>query len=326
MVKINKLKIKQVAEVVKKLPKTEKGLNFYSFYVNGKEIIAEDMYPALFHPATIDFFFFVSLHQYGFWRGDKNGYVGPLFGVFNEKKEKGSTLVWKSAKRALDKNPDIFSPSNLVQINSINKLAEIFYDDNGFINFPDPNTRLILTQEYSKWFIRHQTTPSKIVHGANSQKETLKTFRKMLRKIPGYNKDPLEKKILLLAMALTNRPEKFLKVNDHQNWSPIVDYHLMRVSLRLGMVELSPDQIKANQNRQWVGAKTEFEIRKAVYDAVSLLIKLSERPMSFIDEKLWTARKYCPETWAPDCKKCLFVKVCARKTNLFQPIFRTTAY
>jgi len=326
MVKINKLRIKQIAEVVKRLPKTEKGLNFYSFYINGKEIVAEDMYPRLHHPGTIDFFFFVSLHQYGFWHGDKNGYVKPMIGIFRGKQEKGSDLVYKSAKKALDKNLYIFSPSSLIEINSVDKLAKIFHDDNGFINFPDPHTRVTLTQEYAKWFFKKQVTPRNIVQEANAQNKPLKAFRKILREIPGYNKDPLEKKNLLLAMSLANRPEEFLEVKDPQNWAPIIDYHLMRVSLRLGLVELSPDQIKTNQNRLWVDAKTEFEIRKAVYDAISLLIKISNRPMPFIDEKLWMARKYCPETWAPDCKKCLFVKVCARKINLFQPVFRTTNY
>ena len=42
-------------------------LNFYSFTdPNGQEIIADKMYPALNHPQTVNFFFFLCAQQFGF--------------------------------------------------------------------------------------------------------------------------------------------------------------------------------------------------------------------------------------------------------------------
>ena len=56
------------------------------------------------------------------------------------------------------------------------------------------------------------------------------------------------------------------------------------------------------------------------------VIRESGHAMSFIDEKMWSARRYCPEMTMPNCPECVFSEVCKKRTELFQPIFRTTAY
>ncbi len=56
------------------------------------------------------------------------------------------------------------------------------------------------------------------------------------------------------------------------------------------------------------------------------LIEKSDRPMFFVDEKMWMGRKYCPEMTVPECEKCIFTSVCKKRVALFQPVTRTTAY
>ena len=326
MAHINESQVERVAQAMRDLLDAGRGLNFYSFHVGGKEIIADDMYPRINHPAAIDFFFFVCLHQYGFWEGDERGYVRPLTGVLGGNTAKGSELIWKSAMLALRRNPDIFSPSRLAEIDSFTRFSEIFHDDHGPIPFADPDTRVTITQRYATWFLWQNISPSKFVKEANEEDEPLRRFRAWLWEVAGYDKDPLEKKNLLLAMALAERPERFLWVTDPYNWSPIIDYHLMRLSLRLGIVELSADQVEQNKSRAWVDANSECDIREAVYTAVESIINKSGRSMSFIDQTMWMARKYCPEMSVPNCGDCIFNTVCAHRIELFQPVFRTTAY
>jgi len=116
-------------------------------------------------------------------------------------------------------------------------------------------------------------------------------------------------------------------VNDPLNWYPIVDYHLMRLALRLGLVDLNDEEIeKENKRRLSVDWKIEFEIRAATWIAISVLISKSNRTMFFVDQVMWNARKYCPEMEAPNCDKCIFTEVCAKRAELFQPVFRTTNY
>ena len=324
MVALNKSQIAKVGELLKKLPEGS-GLNFYSFKKGNEEIIALDMYPKLNHPQAINFFFFVVMHDYGFWYGDEKGYYEPLYGTINGKREKGSDLLWKMSMAALNKNETQFEPAKLAKIKPM-ELAQIFSDDNGPIVWPDFEKRFQMTRASGKWFIEEKTSPSEIVILANSEEGPLKEFLWWTRKIPGYNRDLAEKKNLLLAMVLANRPEKFLNVKDPENWRPIVDYHLMRVSLRMGLVELNKEEKRENKERKWIAYFTEREIRWAVYNAVLELIQKSGRPMSFIDKTMWMGRRYCPEMTAPDCSKCLFDSVCKKRVELFQPVFRTTAY
>ncbi len=327
MSNVNIGQILKVAGLIKDLPDDSHGLNFYSFGKGDKLIIASDMYPPLRHPQAIEFFFFVCMHQFGFWTGDEwTGYVEPIFGLIDGKKTKGSDLLWKVSMKAFEKNPEVFSPEHLAEITQEELLEKIFADDNGPISFPDRFVRLDLTKAFGEWFVEKEIRPADIVLWANKSEEPLQTFLSLLKWIPGYNEDPLEKKNLLLAMAMANRPEKFIEARDFYNWLPIVDYHLMRISLRLGLVDLHKNEIDENEKRQFVSAEVEKDIRTSVFDAFVFLIRESGRGMPFVDELMWSARKYCPEMEEPDCSKCVFTNVCKKHTMLFQPVFRTTHY
>lgn len=324
MVTINKSQIAKVAELLKKLSEGD-GLNFYSFKKGDEEIIASDMYPELKHPQAVNFFFFAVMQDFGFWYGDDKGYFEPLYGKINGKSEKGADLLWKMCVKALYKDEKQYEPNRLIEIKPA-ELARIFSDDNGPIPWPDFEKRFQMTRAFGKWFVRERKTPIWIVNEANDSEKPLQCFLTWLRIIPGYNRDLAEKKNLLLAMALANRPEKFLNVKDPENWRPIVDYHLMRVSLRMGLVELNKEEKRENKERKWTDYFTEREIRWAVYNAVLELIAESGRPMSFIDKTMWMGRRYCPEMTAPECTKCLFDSVCKKRVELFQSIIRTAAY
>lgn len=322
MASVNKEQVERVAEYIKGLPDGGKGLDFYSSFKGGHDA---EMYPELNHPQVLDFFFFYTMHNYGFWYGDHEGYVEPLSGRINGKDAKGSDLLTKAAKKAFDKDSLVFTPSRLAVIKP-GEFFQMFSDDNGPIPFPDLEVRYQNTRAYGQFFEEFGQTPSLIVERANKRPDTLHDFLRQTSFIPGYDLDDLVKKNLLLAMALANRPENFLKIKETETWEPIVDYHLMRVSLRLGLVDLRKDQLQKNITRSWVDESEEENIRSRAYEAVSQLIDKSGKPMSVIDEKLWMARKYCPEMTEPDCGKCVFQDVCKQRTELFQPVYRTTAY
>jgi hypothetical protein len=325
MAHINHERIGKVAKIFREMPDTENGLNFYSILRDGKDIPLLDMYPNIRHFGAVDFFFFVALHNYGYWYGSPKGYASPLYGVWKGQKVKGSDLLYKMLMRALEDNPHVFLPERLARITE-KELSRIFSDDNGFVPLFETNARLERTRAYGEWFLENFTAPRDLLDDANGDEYPLRHFLSELRLIPGFDRDPLQKRNLLLAMSLANRPERFLRVTDDEHWKPVVDYHLMRLALRLGLVELNETETWRNEERRWVTAREEHSIRIATYEAVKLLIRASGRSMFFIDEKMWTARKYCPETTKPDCEKCIFANVCGKRINLFQPVYRTTAY
>ncbi|MEK7567145.1 MAG: hypothetical protein AAB527_03375, partial [Patescibacteria group bacterium] len=218
-----------------------------------------------------------------------------------------------------------FSPEYFARITP-KEFAEIFSDDNGPIVFPDLETRYQLTRAYGEFFFEMRASPLDGLEDTNASKLPLKIFLEKTVIIPGYREDPLLKKNVLLAMALANRPEHFLKVGPDEEWPPIVDYHLMRLPLRLGLVRLDEYEEQENVSRLWVDEKTENKIRTTVYYTMLSLIAESGKTMAFVDHLLWSGRKYCPEMTEPECLKCIFCDVCEKHTELFQPVFRTTAY
>ncbi len=325
-VKINHSQANKIAEVIKNLPKEEQALNFYSFKKGDKEIVASDMYPSLNHPQTTNFFSFACLHQFAFWLGDSDGYEKPLVGLIKGKESKGSDLLWKALINALNKNKNVFEPKHLAVLDSNELRNEIFVDDKDTIHFQDFNKRLEITNAYGNWFLENKTNPQELVTKSNDTDKPLQAYLDQLNKVPGFSQDPLQKKALLLAMALANRPEAYLDVKDPESWNPIIDYHLMRVALRLGLVELDESEREINKARKWTTGESEKLIRLAVYEVMQEIIEKSGRPMSLLDHTLWLARRYCPEMQEPDCPKCIFTTACKKDTELFQPVLRTIDY
>lgn len=330
MARINEEQVKRVAEFLKANPPKAKPLNFYSVIgKDGQEIVLDKMYPPLNHPQAIDFFFFTMIHNYGFWYGDSRGYSQPMVGKLDGKLYKGSDLLWRLFMRAFNQNPEFFSPCFLSTI-SPSELGAIFFNDDPGTQWPDFDTRFALTRRYGQILRAENITPSELVTLANKSNHRLREFIDSVSMIAPYGLDPWKKKLTLLAMALANRPEHFLKVHrsDEEEWRPIVDYHLMRVALRLGLVEVDDVEWTHEKliERRWLNESEEESIRQKVFLAIQKAIVQSGLSMSAIDVAFWLARKYCPEMSEPECGKCMFNSLCAKRTELFQPVLRTTNY
>ena len=316
-----------VGNFLKNLNKPEEVPNFYSFRAGDQEIVADSMYPPLHHPNAINFFFFVFLHQHGFWYGDDAGYIKPLYGNVNGKRMKGSQLLWTVVKRAFDFDTDFIQPFYLAEIRPETLFSYIFRDDNGPIPFPDLETRFQLTRGYGRWFKDRGKQPVDLVETANRKEHSLEFFLETMRLVNGYENDLFQKKALLLAMALSNRPEQFLHIPDPEHWQPIIDYHVMRVLLRMGCVELSDSEKEENVPRVWVGDSMEYSVRNATAHAENNMIEASNISMPAVDKLIWEiGRTYCHEMMSPDCITCPVATVCKKRVELFQPVYRTTAY
>lgn len=311
-------------EMVEKVARTIKNL---SLEVRALDFTEEDKFPAVGDPGVLDYFFAVTMHDYGFWLGDERGYVEPLYGEIDGKRLKGSDLLWTLSMRAYrESGSRFFNPNNLAKLQYVEFIKWL---PEGY-GFQDTMTRYATTVEYGQHgrsFNRLSCRVETLMQVVNEYSEPLDAFLDITSTFPGYNQDTFfKKKNLLLAMILANRPEKFLKVGQEEKWPPIVDYHLMRVALRLGLIELSLIEYDQLSKRVWVDGWLEADIRKKTFQAIEAVIDLSGKPMSEIDFLLWSARRYCPEMTEPSCPKCVFGDVCHKRIELFQPVFRTTNY
>ncbi len=285
-----------------------------------------DVFPAAGDPRARDYFFAVTLHQYGFWLDDGKKYLAPMYAVLEGRKLKGSDFLFRAFSLAGQREPEFFGAGFLAEVSDA-KLEELLADDSGTCPLPVLASHGELARAYGRALLERGLSPASILAGSRSSGRSLKTFLDLVCSLPGYREDPLRKKALLLALILSGRPEGFLAVSDPEHWAPVVDYHNLRCALRLGLVEVSDADLRARlAAREFVSAGEEAELRELVFRALQELIRISGRSAAQVDALFFNARRSCPEMSAPDCASCLFGAVCPRGTELFQPVFRTTCY
>ena len=284
------------------------------------------IYPTRRQPGTLEMFFFACAHQFGFWLLDGDKWARPMVARLDGQDLKGSDFLWRACTRALPNHPDAWAPATLAALADA-ALAARFHDDHGINPLPMWPEHMALTRAYTAWFAAHDTTPAAIVHRANAAPQPLRALLATLREIPGYAEDPLQKKAMLLAIVLENRPEHFLYVSDPQSAVPIIDYHLQRSALRCGLVQVDDPALRAKLvARTLLAPEEEAPIRAATYEVVQQLMTRTGLSAAAIDWFFFQNRTRCPETTEPDCAACPVQAICARETQLFQPVLRTTAY
>ena len=144
--------------------------------------------------------------------------------------------------------------------------------------------------------------------------------------VGGYKEDPLRKKAALLAIILQQRPEAFLS-GSGGDAPPIIDYHVMRSCLRIGLIDVVDADLAARlERRELLSEAEEWAVRSAAFSAIELLVAKSGKSMGAVDWFLFQARQRCPEMTDPLCSSCAVDPVCAHRKALFQPVRRTSFY
>ena len=193
---------------------------------------------------------------------------------------------------------------------------------------PALDLHLEQARQYGRDMLALQLTPQAVLDRALASTHPLQTFLLTLDHIGGYKEDPIRKKSLLLAMLLNDRPERFLPLRDDEHIAPIIDYHLMRTFLRMGLVDVLDEELETRlTQRQIVSSAEEWAVRYPAYLAMEQLITLSGRSLNVVNGFLFSnARKRCPEMTEPECPSCTLDPVCAHRKEFFQPVLRTTFY
>ena len=169
----------------------------------------------------------------------------------------------------------------------------------------------------------------------------------LLEKFPAFG-DPLRKKSMVFIMSTLDA--NLLILEDPENMVPVMDYHMQRLLLRTGCVEIIDPELKQTLQTKKL-LKSDEEIRTACVEAVKLLCQFSNRNVLEMDNFLWSLGRSCcrdkilcvdktcsknPCTFnlfvdLPEHKSCLFESVCKGKDNeeyrrYWQPQVNTTHY
>ncbi len=310
---IDRDQITRVAELIRQLAD-----------VTPFDFIGEDFPPAQ-HPAALDYFFAATLQQFGFWNLRAERYHQPLLATLEGAERKGSDYLWRAYWGAVLEHDEFCTPPHQALLSKA-ILNDVFRADDGTMPMPALDLHLACAHAYGRDLAALKRTPAEIVAYANASPTPLKTFLQTLDRIGGYKEDPLRKKSTLLALILRQRPEKFLRASD-EPMPPVIDYHLMRSCLRMGLVDVRAETLRrAVIARHVITASDEWAIRRAAFDALNQIVQVSGKSMGAVDWFMFNARHRCPEMTTPDCAHCAVDPVCAHRTELFQPVFRTTYY
>ena len=312
---LDEAQIERVAAVVKNLSDADP-FGFVSDYL-----------PPEGHPAALDYFFAVTFQQFSFWTDKDGKYHKPLLTEINGELRKGSAYMYVAYNRLIDNDPGFFSPKRQAKV-TLDEMKKIFRADDGSDPMPALELHVEMANAYGHDMLAQGLTPNTFVEKAMASDQPLKTFVEMLDHVGGYKEDPVRKKSNLLALSLSQRPEKFLSFGSAETVAPVVDYHCMRAILRQGLVNVLDEDLKKKlAGRMLLTEDEEWAIRFAGYRIQEKVEVLSKKPIGAVDWFFFNyTRSHCPEMTDPVCSECAVDKVCKKRKELFQPVLRTTYY
>jgi sugar/nucleoside kinase (ribokinase family) len=296
-----------------------------------------DFFPYVDDPAALDWFFAVTLQQFGFWEFTSpplhsggglgwGSYSHPMIATLDGRSLKGSDYLFAAYRRMIDRDGSFFTPDRQAALTAEEFAAALRADD-GSNPMPAFDLHLEMAQGYGRDMQALSWTTQSIIDRANASAQPRQTFLSLLDHVSGYKEDPLRKKAMLLALILEQRPEKFLRPVPGEAEPPVIDYHLMRSGLRTGLIQISDDDLRSKLiGREELSAADEWAVRFAAYQAIQQVQAQSGRSMGAVDWFFFNARRRCPEMTAPDCANCVIDAVCAHRKELFQPVIRTPFY
>ncbi|MEY2958793.1 MAG: hypothetical protein RLZZ01_1361 [Actinomycetota bacterium] len=285
-------------------------------------------FPTIGDPETINWFAAATLQQYGFWYEVDRRWAGSMHAPIDGTRRKGSDYLWSVYRRWADRDPEAMAPLVHASL-TVDQWKDVALDDDGHDPFPDSDLAASLSRSYGRTLVEIGTTPDELVSAAAASPRPMASLLTLLDHVGGYREDPLRKKSALLGVILRQRPEEFLPpgTDPADDAPPIVDYHVQRSCLRTGMVDVVDADLRRRLiERTSVSAGDEAAVRRATHTAVARLSTLSGAGMGAVDWFLFSMRHHCPEATTPDCRACPADPVCAHRTDLFQPVFRTAAY
>lgn len=277
------------------------------------------------HPAALDYFFATALQQFGFWSLAGDRYDKPLVATLDGEERKGAFYLFRAYLRWLDDAPERLTPAGQAKLTE-NELRDVLRADDGTEPMPAMDLHLALARRYGRDMLALELTPQALLERVNRASDPLQALLLELDRVGGYKEDPLRKKSGLLGMILQQRPEAFL-ASSGDDMPPVVDYHVMRSCLRMGLVHVADERLREKLvARQVLDADEEFAIRLAAHDAIEQVVVQSGKRMGAVDWFFFQARQRCPEMTAPRCDECLVDAACAHRKALFQPVIRTSYY
>lgn len=231
-----------------------------------------------------------------------------FYGVIDGEFKRGWDFLLFSFLKEFERDPDFISTKKMMRIKGedikriLNGSGDRYYErayllrNAAFILNRDFDGSVMRINEISEGFIKREDGNGMI---------------DLFHKFKAYS-DPLSKKTFLFLNVA--KKVGFWEIKDENNlWAP-VDYHLERVSLRLGIVEIEGSLKKKLLEGRRVFVTEDTKLRMVIGEAVKRVSEISGIPIEKLDQLFWSlGRSLCLRSGA----KCEGVK---EKTCTFEEI------
>ncbi len=215
---------------------------------------------------------------------------------------RGWDYMVRAARKAMRAEPECFTASHILHATE-ETLGTIFSDDGvaQSSTLDRIGERLAQWQDAAQLLVRRYGGDiMNLYHEAGHHLRGKEGILARLAEFQAYS-DPVEKKSFLLIM-FAHRSGAW-QVQDLENLRVAIDYHIMRIALRSGMVQVRDAALRRRITaREPVTAEEDNQIREAVREACELIVQSSKHSVFEVDNILWMmGRNCCFYDYEPIC-------------------------
>ncbi len=219
---------------------------------------------------------------------------------------RGAELLYALALRRLYEDELSFDPKEIASM-SLNEFKVIFTAKtprNTIVTVKDPETRLQLWHDASDVLLRRNCTGileylERVRQHRNMDALSVNSVLESLRSFRAYQDPVMKKSYLLLKFLLRS---KLVTVTDPSALQLPIDNHLIRLALRIGLVDVVDDELKQKiVLRKPFTAQEDQILRNTIKNAYDLVLESSGMQALFLDDLFWHVGRTCCQIDAPNC-------------------------
>lgn len=230
---------------------------------------------------------------------------------------KGSDLFFAFARRKAQQDPNFFTATRLADLTVAEYQASYAPDgDPAHTLINRAEERVAILRDLAQGLLRdYQGSTLTLLAACGHQLQTSEGTGLLdrLSKFEGYN-DPHSKKAFVLLKVLDQC--NLWQAQDTNNLFIPVDYHLIRMALRTGIVTITDPALDKLLHTQAPASEADdLEIREVIKQAYKVMEEHSGVDIFVLDEIFWTiGRSCCHYARPPRCSACDFTDCSVMKS------------
>lgn len=229
-----------------------------------------------------------------------------LEGTVDGKFYYGYEYLYERWIRAAKADPLILSPGWLLTAEA-GDIITILRDRERGSTISDPEGRAELLRDIGRKMlqdgVRHVDEYYAMSGGWLRDHDGRAGLETLFSRFEAYGKDPVKKKLTLFLILM--KRYGYWEYRDSENLGAPVDYHEMRLHLRLGTVRvLNETLIKKINSGKVLTSAEDVAIRQAVYDAIFEISRSSGRIPADLHNLFWHMSRNCCRRDETHCTSC----------------------